>query len=109
MELIMHTTVQDPKAMFHKQWTTVFGPAILCYGEKSKKKSIVNLLDAMNPSGGSLLSFIFMGSTTTDESSRQMTALKVLVEVMTTSKKIHNASVHIFEEREVGSFAVDSS
>ena len=50
-----------------------------------------------------------MGSTTTDDTSRQMTALKVLVEVMTTSKKIHNASVHIFEEREVGSFAVDSS
>ena len=51
----MHSSVQDPKAVFHKQWTTVFVPAILCYDEKSKKRSIVNLLDAMNPSGGSLL------------------------------------------------------
>ena len=47
-----------------------------------------------------------MGSTNIDDTSRQMTALKVLVEVMTTSKKIHNPSGHIFEEREVQSFAV---
>ena len=37
-----------------------------------------------------------------DDTSRQATALKVLVEVLTNTKKVANALSHTFEEREVG-------
>ena len=53
MSLLMNTYVQDPKATFQKQWTTVYVPAILCYGEKSKKKGIASILGEMNRVGKS--------------------------------------------------------
>ena len=36
-----------------------------------------------------------------DDTSRQATALKVLVEVLTNTKKLANSLSHIYEEREV--------
>ena len=47
----MNSYVQDPKATFQKQWTTVYVPAILCYGEKTKKKGIGTILSEMNKLG----------------------------------------------------------
>ena len=41
-------------------------------------------------------------SALSDETSRQATALKVLVEVLTNTKKTANVLSHIYEEREVG-------
>ena len=49
----MNSYVQDPKATFQKQWTTAYVPAILCYGEKTKKKGIGTILSEMNKLGQS--------------------------------------------------------
>ena len=51
MVLLMKTSISDPKATFHTQWTTVYVPAILSYGEKIKKKNITSLLAVMNRAG----------------------------------------------------------
>ena len=51
MALLMKTSVPNPKATFFEQWTTVYVPAILGYAEKSKRKSVVGLLGAMNKTG----------------------------------------------------------
>ena len=51
MSLLMNAYVQDPKATFQKQWTTVYVPGILCYGEKTKKKGIGTILSEMNKLG----------------------------------------------------------
>jgi hypothetical protein len=47
----MKASISDPKTTFHTQWTTVYAPAVLSYGEKIKKKNITSLLAAMNRAG----------------------------------------------------------
>ena len=51
MVLVMKTSISDPKPTFHTQWTTVYVPAILSYGDKIKKKNITSLLAVMNRAG----------------------------------------------------------
>ena len=42
---------KEVKASFEKQWLTAYVPAIILYGKKSKKKTVVTLIKDMNELG----------------------------------------------------------
>ena len=74
----------DAKGAFLSEWNMKYVPAILSYGEKSRKTTIVDLITSMNASGKYMYILLICNITTcfhvfvTDETSRQLTALKVL-------------------------------
>ena len=81
-ELCLILGKADAKSAFLSEWNTKYVPAIVSYGEKSRKTAITDLITSMNSSGEcfhfvnlALLSYTMF---VTDETSRQLTALKVL-------------------------------
>ena len=42
---------KDVKSSFEKQWLTIYVPAIILYGQRSRKKSVLTLIKNMNKLG----------------------------------------------------------
>lgn len=81
-ELGLVVTDSDVKGNFLNRWSSKYVPAILSYGEKSTKKSITKIMKDLDK---------------TDDVSRELVALKVLCQSLSTAKE-KDTLCYIYEE-----------
>ena len=93
---------REVKASFEKQWLTAYVPAIILYGKKSRKKTIMGLIKDMKDLGNQYKANVDFYTNTslsiTDDTSKQVTALQILIECMSGRKSVAS---YIYEEHEV--------
>ena len=98
---------KEVKASFEKKWLMAYVPAIILYGKKSRKKTVVTLIKDMSELGEQYkANFDFCTSaslSTTDDTSKQVTALQILIECMCGRKSV---SSYIYEEHEVSATSI---
>ena len=98
---------KEVKASFEKQWLTAYVPAIILYGKKCRKKTITTLIKDMNELGKQQKENVDFYTSASlpiiDDTSKQVTALQILIECMSGRKSV---APYIYEEHEVSTCTI---